>query len=444
MKEYDSLNLLKKKTALFIKVVLIKIIAPLIGWIPRIDLTHYDSSHFEKTTISLLFFKCISRLVRFFNWFCQGVITLAYPTMGYNPITARREAVNYEWASQLLGMPRKKLEAIAKEFLESNQKKSDFSIVPSQEHPSFTVLICFHHHVEFFKKCLYSIEKACAYYPKANVEVLIINDDPSVDSAFLTKAAVDLLSEKITFYSNKYNLGICQSANQAIQKAKGEWILHLDCDDCLNPEVFSTLDQVIQNHPKVRYISSRAIDIDEEGSILSWRLRYEKPKDLIKNNVASHLKVIRKDIHHDLGFFNTTFEGCQDYEFALRTAVYERLCFISDYLYQYRWHNKSQTVSNNKRQNLTAARIRETYLLAIYWMTHSAEMLSWSITGPYALEWKKNLCCKKVEKVLYHVALDAGSPYTELRRRLLLIEIATVVIDRFRNRNKKVEIFKKI
>src|SRR5687768_10795591 len=37
----------------------------------------------------------------FLNWVNQGLITLAFPEMGYNPIAARRQLARTEWASEI-------------------------------------------------------------------------------------------------------------------------------------------------------------------------------------------------------------------------------------------------------------------------------------------------------------------------------------------------------
>jgi glycosyltransferase involved in cell wall biosynthesis len=343
------------------------------------------------------------------------------------------------WASQFLGVASPQLEEEAKKSITRIQDTPSSCKEHLQAIPHFTILICFHHHLNFFKSCLNSIKEACIQSPSTKVEILIINDDPSISSSTLLAQASTLLQEKITLHFHEKNLGICYSANQAIACAKGEWILHLDCDDRLTPNVFSILEQTIQQKPEIRYISSRAIDIDEKGNILSWRLRSEFPRDLINNNVASHLKVIRKDLHDDLGLFNPLFEGCQDYEFALRTAINEPLCFIPDYLYEYRWHDQSQTVSNNKSQNLTANRIRQIYLLSLYWINHGIKNIHWEISGVHAASWCKHLGESPKELSSpggYAVMLEATTSFQEQQWKLLLVHVATAVIDLYRNHHK--------
>jgi glycosyltransferase involved in cell wall biosynthesis len=411
------------------KCLLVFIVTPLTTRLQQYDLRRDQENFFHPV---------FRGLTRFLSWFCQGLITVAYPAMGYNPIKSRQEQSASKWASELVGVSSLQLEEEAKKYIAHIQAGPFPARVDAAcflEQPRFTILICFHHHLNYFKRCLDSIKDACSRSPTSYVEILIINDDPSISSALLMAQVSASLQEKITLHSHEKNLGICRSANQAIECAQGEWILHLDCDDRLTPDVFSILEKRIQENPHRRYISSRAVDIDGEGNVLSWRLRPECPKDLIDNNVASHLKIIRKDLHGDLGLFNPIFEGCQDYEFALRTAIHEPLCFISDYLYQYRWHDQSQTVSHNKRQNFTANRIRQTYLLALYWINHGIQNIQWNITGPSAASWTEHYSAFQDQSAPpegYIVTVKATAPYQEYRWKLLLVQIATIMIDRHR------------
>ncbi len=427
---------LRLRLAALIRAALIFAVTPLTGFLQRVDLHPYSA--YVRTGCNPLkksFYKALISSLQFLNWSCQGMLTLGYPSMGYDPIQARSQAAASQWASAILKIPSAVLKKEAEQFLEAVGGNPPAVSSEAIVSPSFTILICFYHHLAYFKNCLDSIAAACAKSPGAEVEVLIANDDPAMDEARLLKKVPEALREKITLYSNQENLGICRGTNEAIKRARGSWILHLDCDDQVMPNIFEVLTKKINQTPNVRFISSRALDIDEQENILLWRLRPEEPCELIKNNVASHLKAVRKDLHQQIGFFNPIFEGCQDYEFALRTAIYEPLSFIPEYLYRYRWHSKSQTVGQSTRQNLTAMRVRQTYLLAIFWMKHGTPHISWKISGPYADSWTQKIDpshTSQIPSISRDVFLEALQPYTECLWKLLLVQVATFCIDEYR------------
>ncbi|MBX9577083.1 MAG: glycosyltransferase [Chthoniobacterales bacterium] len=425
--------------AFCIRKFLTKVLTPLTGFIQRQKLS-------ENTQLPSIWSKIKYDIVYWISSRCRGVITFAYPEIPYNPILARRQENQREWTSALLGISTAQLKKIATEFLIKEQRSTPLVISKKRVPLSFTILVCFHHHLDYFKACLHSIQEAMRHSPSTEIEVLIINDDPSIDLSTLLADCDFSLRQKIVLRSHVENLGICCSLNDAITHAQGEWLVYLDCDDLLEPSTFSVLERTIAEHPAARFISSRAIDIDADSDILFWRLRSEHPYELIKNNFAGHLKVIKKELHQDLGLFKKTFEGCQDYEFALRTAINEPLLFIPHYLYRYRWHHDTQTVSQNQRQNLIAMRVRQSYMLAIYWLTHGTEMIEWDVTGPCADEWKEHLASisnkNSKNQIRYHVTLEANTAYDARRLKLLLVEIATLIIDRYRENdtNRKIVI----
>ena len=140
---------------------------------------------------------------------------------GYNPLQSRSHQLESIWASQFLGVASPQLEEEAKKTITRIQDSPSSCKEHLQAIPHFTILICFHHHLNFFKSCLDSIKEACIQSPSTKVEILIINDDPSISSSSLLAQASTLLQEKITLHFHEKNLGICYSANQAIACAKG-------------------------------------------------------------------------------------------------------------------------------------------------------------------------------------------------------------------------------
>ncbi len=375
----------------------------------------------SKTPILYRLFCPIARVI---NWAVQGAITISQPSMDYNPMEWRRKRLASQWASEITGIEEVALDTQARDYLKRQQ-----SIPPSSTSSNvatFTVLVGFHTHLNYFQQCIESIVAASSKSPDTFLELLLVNDDPNIVTSSLEEIVATTQLQNL-IRSNKVNLGICRSINATIPHARGEWILHLDCDDRLDPDAIITLRRVIEGHPGIRFISSRSVDIDEQGRTLAYRLRDESPVDLIQNNYASHLKAIRRDLHEDIGGFDPLFEGCQDFEFALRAALFERLLFIPDYLYHYRWHKSSQTVGNCNHQNEVMLRVRQTYLLAIQWMLHGIQGVGLNISGIYAADWIKKIPVPAGNPSL-HIDLEASSPFSLKLHKLMVIKAASQAI----------------
>jgi glycosyltransferase involved in cell wall biosynthesis len=229
--------------------------------------------------------------------------------------------------------------------------------------PSFTIVTPYCKHREYFTACVHSVLDLVRSAGSLAIEWVVINDDPELTTNDLAKVIPDALKPYVTILSDGKNLGVSKRLNQAILLAKYEWILFLDCDDLIEAEAANTLAAYIRRFPQCRYISSTMVDIDEAGSVLRYRRRVDGPSRLLsKGMIAGHLKAVRRDLFDEYGLLDESVDGCQDYEFALRVAFNEPLLFIPEYLYFYRWHTLSQSVSVSYRQTATADAIVKKYM----------------------------------------------------------------------------------
>ncbi len=231
-------------------------------------------------------------------------------------------------------------------------------IAVSSPSPSFSIVIPFARHLDLFKRCLESV----ARLRECPFQVVIVNDDSNYSEGQLRNLIPPTLQAAAVVTSNAQTPGIANALNTGIGLARNEWILFLDCDDLIEPDALTRLSTYIGAHRQVRYISSSMIDIDEQDRILRYRRRVASPATLLSNGMlAGHLKCIRRDVFEDYGALDPTVNGCQDYDLALRVSFAEPLLFIQDYLYRYRWHTKTQSVSQSARQEAVARMIVRKY-----------------------------------------------------------------------------------
>jgi len=223
-----SLNL-RKNIAYCIRKFLTKVLTPLTGFIQRKNLSGDELlSRCERIK---------HHIVYWISSRCGGMITFAYPEIPYHPIQTRRQEHQREWASTLLNISSHQLKQISTEFLIKEQRSPISKILTFPAVPTFTILICFHRHLEYFKDCLNSIQAAIRCSPSSQIEILLIHDDPSVDLSPLLSELEDSFRQKIILYTHSENRGICNSLNEGITYARGEWLIHLDCDDLLERTV---------------------------------------------------------------------------------------------------------------------------------------------------------------------------------------------------------------
>ena len=139
-----------------------------------------------------------------------------------------------------------------------------------------------------------------------------------------------------------------------------------------------------------------------------------------------------EDLFRDIGSYLNTYDGCQDYEFALRTSLFEPLLFIPDYLYKYRWHGSTQSVHNAKRQAETTDRIIQTYLLVGVLLTSGFEdlPLSFSFEGSHAEDWRREFRAGIAEASnKWSVRILVRRSVQATRRKLFAIQMARHLVD---------------
>ena len=229
----------------------------------------------------------------------------------------------------------------------------------------FSIITPFHRHLRFFEKAAASVDRLA--HGEATVgstlEWVIVNDDSTVSGEDLTQRIPARLHAAVRQIRPAGPGGIVDALNSGIRQSRYRWILFLDCDDEIEPNAIAVLNHYRQRFPRCRYLSSSMTDIDEHDDVLRFRGN-EHPIDRLFDvgMLAGHLKAIRRDLFDEIGYLDPRFEPCQDYEFALRTALQEPLLKIPESLYRYRWHKETQSVSRARRQNVIHRRIQREYM----------------------------------------------------------------------------------
>lgn len=105
----------------------------------------------------------------------------------------------------------------------------------------------------FLEQCLFSVLKACS---NINAEVIVVDNNSNDGSR-------SLLQEKfpaVYFLWNTVNTGFSKANNQALQHAKGEYILFLNPDTIVPEDCFEKCIQFFKLHPQAGALGIKMID----------------------------------------------------------------------------------------------------------------------------------------------------------------------------------------
>lgn len=215
--------------------------------------------------------------------------------------------------------------------------------------PFFSIIIPIYNVEKYIKECIQS----CLDQTFQDFEIVIIDDCGSDNSTAIVKEFKDI---RIKFFHNMENMGTLQSRLLGLHKAKGKFVLFLDGDDMLFPNILHNIHQILGQHNHI--------------DVLSFRCKTNKAIKTIKKSPIGCHKTINLDNYFLWGkCFNssvikkgirqiTTQAKILNGEDVYLNLIFLSLCHkyigIKDIGYFYRIHNKSitHTSNPNKMQDL--------------------------------------------------------------------------------------------
>ena len=189
-----------------------------------------------------------------------------------------------------------------------------------------------------------------------NWELCICDDCSTAEHVRTILREYQSKDPRIKIFLRKENGHICNSSNDALKMATGEFVALLDHDDVLSDNALYWIGRTIQKRPDANLIYTDEDKIDNEGSRSCPHFKPAFNIDLLLSyNFISHLGVYRREIVNQIGGFRAGFEGSQDHDLALRTVLestQDQIIHIPRILYHWRAHPES-TASNPESKDYT-------------------------------------------------------------------------------------------
>jgi glycosyltransferase involved in cell wall biosynthesis len=207
--------------------------------------------------------------------------------------------------------------------------------------PTVSIVIACYNSARFLGEALDSV-LAQTYRPK--VEIVAV-DDGSTD-----KTADILAQYPEVRYVYQRNQGVSAARNLGIQESTGEYLLFLDHDDRLLPEAIATLVQLLENRPDYAIAVGEHYYIDSHSQVTrsSTKLLYDRNdlelKLLGHNFIETPSScMVRRSALLEVGLFNDSIEGGEDFELFLRLARRYKIAGTSTVVSDYRRHDNNTT-----------------------------------------------------------------------------------------------------
>ncbi|MEK7950843.1 glycosyltransferase family 2 protein [Luteolibacter soli] len=169
-------------------------------------------------------------------------------------------------------------------------------------------------------------------------------------------------------WTSESDKGMSDGINKGFRRAKGEWIMWLNCDDYLLPNALEKVAHLAVSRPDASIIHGDCLFVKEDGTPI--RRKYDTPVDeldflFVGCCIPSTATFFHRRILEAGYFLDEGYRNCMDWEYYLRLT---RASFHFDYLPEalagFRWYEDSTTQRHWQRMIEEGLRAQRDHLAA--------------------------------------------------------------------------------
>jgi GT2 family glycosyltransferase len=169
-------------------------------------------------------------------------------------------------------------------------------------------------------------------------ELCLVDDasgDPRVAAQLEAAARRD---PRIRVRRRDSNGGIVAASNDALETARGEFIVLLDHDDKLHPDALTFVAEALDAEPAADYLYTDEDKIDRVGLHFGPFCKPDwSPERMRTQMYTCHLSVLRRSLVEEVGGFDPGVEGSQDWDLVLKVTERARsIVHVPRVLYHWR------------------------------------------------------------------------------------------------------------
>jgi len=209
-----------------------------------------------------------------------------------------------------------------------------------------TVYIPCHNYGRFLRQAVDSVlRQTCTDW-----EMIIVDDGSQDNTAEIVAQYESEHPENIRIISHPEPLGLQVSANEALRKARGRYVIRLDADDYLDENALLVLSHYLDHHPDIALVYPNYIYIDERGNFLGVEQRKRAGSEDQVLDLPAHgaCTMVRKRVLISVGGYDERFDRQDGYDLWLKVVNRYSVANIETPLFYYRQHDESLTGDNVK------------------------------------------------------------------------------------------------
>ncbi len=192
---------------------------------------------------------------------------------------------------------------------------------------------------------------------------LIICDDGSTDNT--AQIVSNFNDSRIKYIRHPQNIGRSKNMRSGFENARGEYFIKFDDDDSLIPDFLSKTVAILDKNKNIDFVCTNhwIIDANNNRNKIATQENSDKwgksqlseglINDLVYQTfVLQSLQVgsslFRYQSLQDVDYMNPLADGCEDFDLLVRMAIEnKRAYFLPEFLMEYRFHGKQNSLKQN-------------------------------------------------------------------------------------------------
>lgn len=197
--------------------------------------------------------------------------------------------------------------------------------------PSYAVIIpLYDTQPRYFQECLRSVDSAVQQYAYGDVEVIAIDDGSAENCAVQYRRIVESFVScglNLRYLRHDANYGIARTRAAGIESSSADWLVLLDSDDLLAPDVFAKVATIPDSaalaftaHQKLTEHLNGMIEVRRKGYYFQQLHRFAGTisDPFLHHTFLIHLHIIRRSAYLAVGGFDSAIRYGDEIDFHLR------------------------------------------------------------------------------------------------------------------------------